>query len=367
MSAKRLLCCMSSMNTGGAETFLMKQYRRMDREKYQMDFCVNVEERGFYDDEIEAMGGRIFRIPPKSQNFRESLRALENIVRENSYESVLCSSVKPGTALELVAARKGGAKRLIYRSSNSNVEGGFKQKLLHSTVGQLAKTVPTVKIAPSKEAAEYCFGKGCIEKGRAHLLRNGINTSVYRYSDDTRESVRNSLGLENKFAVAHVGRFSKQKNHSFLIDVFAEILKINPDSVLLLVGTGELEEAIKQKARQKNIIDKVRFLGVRSDVPQLLCAADVFVFPSFYEGMPNTVIEAQALSLHCVISDTITPEADITGLVEYLPLNNTKHWAETTLKYKTGYPRQDMTEIFKKQKYDTETTSLEFIKYCFGE
>ena len=87
MSIKRVLCCMSSMNAGGAETFLMKQYRRMDREKYQMDFCVNVEERGYYDDEIEAMGGRIFRIPPKSQDFKKSLKALENIVRENGYES----------------------------------------------------------------------------------------------------------------------------------------------------------------------------------------------------------------------------------------------------------------------------------------
>lgn len=367
MNAKRLLCCMSSMNAGGAETFLMKQYRRMDREKYQMDFCVNVEERGFYDDEIEAMGGRIFRIPPKSQDFRKSLKALETIVRENGYKNVLCSSVKPGTALELVAARKGGAKRLIYRSSNSNVEGGFKQKLLHSTVGQLARTVPTVKIAPSKEAAEYCFGKGCIEKGRAYLLRNGVDTSVYLYSDETRAAVRKELGVENEFVVAHVGRFSKQKNHSFLLDVFSEIVKINPGSVLLLVGTGELEEEIKHKANRLKITDKIRFLGVRNDVPQLLSAADVFVFPSFYEGMPNTVIEAQALSLHCVISDTITPDADITGLVEYLPPGDAKQWAITALKYADGYLRQDMTEIFRNHKYDTETTSQEFINYCFGE
>ena len=367
MSIKRVLCCMSSMNAGGAETFLMKQYRRMDREKYQMDFCVNVEERGYYDDEIEAMGGRIFRIPPKSQDFKKSLKALENIVRENGYESVLCSSVKPGTALELVAARNGGATRLIYRSSNSGVEGGFKQKLLHSTLGQLAKTVPTVKIAPSKEAAEYCFGKGCIEKGRAYLLNNGIDTGVYRYSDETRAAMRKDLDVESKFVVAHVGRFSKQKNHSFLLDVFAEMLKLNPDSVLMLIGMGELEDEMKQKATQLNIRDSVRFVGIRGDVPQVLCAADVFVFPSFYEGMPNTVIEAQALSLHCVISDRITPDADITGLVEYLPLGDAKQWASTAAKYADGYTRRDMTDVFKAHKYDSETTSAEFVKYCFGE
>lgn len=367
MSVKRLLCCMSSMNAGGAETFLMKQYRMLDKSKYQLDFCVNVAERGYYDDEIEALGGKIYRIPPKSQSFKESLKALENIVRENGYESVLCSSVKPGTVLELIAAKKGGAKRLIYRSSNSSVDGGTKQKILHSTLGQLAKTVPTVKIAPSKEAAEYCFGKGCIEKKNAFLLHNGIDTSVYRYSDKAREKMREELNLNGKYAVAHVGRFSKAKNHVFLLDVFEELLKIKPDSILMLIGKGELEDKIKQKAKEKNIEDKIMFLGLRSDVPQVLCAADVFVFPSFYEGMPNTVIEAQALSLHCVISDTITPDADITGNVEYLSLGNAKQWANAASKYADGYKRKDMSEIFKAQKYDSETTSKEFVKYCFGE
>ena len=367
MSVKRVLCCMSSMNAGGAETFLMKQYRCMDREKYQMDFCVNVEERGYYDDEIESMGGRIYRIPSKSEDFKKSLKALEDIVRENGYENVLCSSVKPGTVLELVAARKGGATRLIYRSSNSSVDGGFKQKLLHSTLGQLAKTVPTIKFAPSKEAAEYCFGKGCIKKGKAFLLHNGIDTSVYRYSDETRYAMRKELGFESEFVVAHVGRFSKQKNHIFLLDIFEELLKIKPDSVLMLIGMGELEDEMKQKATQLNISDSVRFVGIRGDVPQVLCAADVFVFPSFYEGMPNTVIEAQALSLHCVISDRITPDADITGLVEYLPLGDAKLWAKNVLGYAGKFERQDMTEILISKKYDSDSTVKEFVCYCFGE
>lgn len=358
---------MSGMNAGGAETFLMKQYRMLNREKYQLDFCVNIQERCYYDDEIEALGGRIYRIPPKSKDFKASLKALENIVRDNGYENVLCSSVKPGTALELLAAKKGGAKRLIYRSSNSSVDGGAKQKILHCTLGQLAKIVPSVKIAPSKEAAEYCFGKGCIQKKKAFILHNGIDTSVYRYSDETRKKMREELQLDGKFTVAHVGRFSKAKNHTFLIDVFEELLKIKPDSILMLIGTGELEEVVKQKAKEKNIEKKIMFLGLRNDVPQVLCAADVFVFPSFYEGMPNTVIEAQALSLPCIISDKITPDADITGNVEYLPLGNAKQWAQTTAKHTDGFKRQDMRKVFKEQKYDSETTAKEFVKFCFGE
>lgn len=367
MSAKRLLCCMSSMNSGGAEGFLMKQYRMLDREKYQMDFCVNVTEKCFYDDEIKALGGKIYRIPSKSENFARSLNLLKAIVHENGYESVLCNSTKPGTVLELIAAKKGGAKRLIYRSSSANISGGAKAKLLHHTLGRLAHVVPTVKIAPSVLAAEYCFGKGCVSRGKADILYNGIDTSVFRYSDELRENTRKSLGLTDEFTAVHVGRLTQVKNHAFLFEVFAEILKAKPDSKLLLVGDGELEEKLKTRAHELGIEKNVVFLGLRRDIPAILAASDIFIFPSFFEGMPNTVIEAQALSLRCIIADTITQEADITGLVEQLPLGNAKQWAEAALKYADGYPRKNMTDIFKELKYDTASTSEEFIKYCFGE
>ena len=358
---------MSSMEAGGAETFLMKQYRKLDREKFQMDFCVNVQKRCFYDDEIEALGGKIYRIPTKSEDFKGSLKALENIVRENGYESVLCSSVKPGTALELLAAKKGGAKRLIYRSSNTSVDGGAKQKILHSTLGRLARYVPNVKIAPSKEAAEYCFGKNCLKNGKADILYNGVDMSVYHYSDEKRQEMREKLGLKNELAVFHVGRFATAKNHGFLLEVFAEILKLKPNSRLFLAGGGELEENIICKAKELDIIERVELLGIRKDVPDLLCAADVFVFPSFYEGMPNTVIEAQALSVPCVISDRITPDADITGRVKYLPLGDASLWANTAVEYSEKFERRDMTDVFRAQKYDSDSTAKEFVKYCFGE
>lgn len=367
MSVKRLLCCMSSMNSGGAEGFLMKQYRMLDRTKYQMDFCVNVKEKCFYDDEIKALGGRIYRIAPKSQDFKKSLKELQNIVRENGYENVICNSTKPGTVLELIAAKKGGAKRLIYRSSSASISGGIKTKLLHHTVGRLAHYVPDVKIAPSTLAAEFCFGKGCVAKGKAELLYNGIDTSVYRYSDALREETRKKLGLGGKFTAVHVGRFSEVKNHPFLFEVFAQILKTKPNAKLILVGDGELEAQMKDKVQEMGISENVLFLGLRRDIPAILAAGDIFIFPSFFEGMPNTVIEAQALSLHCIIADTITPEADITGLVEYLPLGNAKQWAEKALSYADGYERKEMTEIFKEKKYDIQSVSAEFIRFCFGE
>ena len=227
--------------------------------------------------------------------------------------------------------------------------------------------MPDVKLAPSVLAAEFCFGKGCVEKGKAHILNNGIDTDIFSYSDEFRAESRKTLGLDDEFTLIHVGRFVGVKNHDFLIDVFEQVAKAHPNSKLVLVGVGDLEEKIRTKVQKKGLSDKVLFLGARKDIPALLSAADVLVFPSFYEGMPNAVIEAQALSLQCIVSDKITAECRITDLVEFLPLGNAKQWAEKILPLADGYERKNMTEHFKKIRYDAQSTLDDFVKYCFGE
>ncbi len=367
MGAKRLLCYMSSMNIGGAETFLMKQFRQLDREKYLLDFCVNVQEKCAYDDEIEALGGRIYRIPSKSENFLASIKAFQKVVRDNGYENVICSSTKPGVALDLLAAKAAGAKRIIHRSSSASNGSSTRIKLIHSTVGQLAKVIPSIKLAPSVLAAEFLFGKGCVEKGKAHILNNGVDTCVFSYSDKKRSDARKSLGLNDEFTLIHVGRFLQVKNHSFLLDVFSKVVKSHSNSKLLLAGTGELEDEIKSKAESLGISEKVVFLGARSDIPDLLSAADALVFPSFFEGMPNVVIEAQAMSLKCIVSDRITPECKITPLVNQLPLGDADLWAKEILTLNNGYERADMSTVFKELRYDAQSTAEDFIRFCFGE
>lgn len=362
-----MLCCMSSMDIGGAETFLMKQYRRLDREKYQLDFCVNVERRCAYDDEIEALGGRIFRIPPKTRKPVKNLTSLKKIVKENGYDTVYCSSASAGVALGLLAAKAGGAKRLIHRSSNSDTDSGTIGKLINSILGLLSRVVPNVKLAPSVLAAEFCFGKGCVERGEAHILNNGIDTDIFSYTDELREESRKALGLSDEFTLIHVGRFTGVKNHDFLVDVFEQVVNFHPDSKLMLVGVGELEEKIHTKVKEKGLSEKVLFLGARKDIPALLSAADALVFPSFHEGMPNAVIESQALSLHCIVSDRITAECRITDLVDFLPLGDAKQWAEKILPLADRYERKNMSGHFKKIRYDADSTLEDFIKYCFGE
>lgn len=360
---KRLLCIVSAMNTGGAETFLMKMYRSLDREKYQMDFCVN-SDKNFYEKEILEMGGRIYKIPAKSQNIFKWHQELKRVVSDHGYQYVIRVCEHSLAVLDLLVAREGGAKQLIMRSSNAG-SGSKISTEAHKCFRFLPRTVPTVKLAPSTEAAEYTFGKGCVERGEAVLLHNAIDTNVYCFDEAGRERLRKELGLEGKFVVGHVGRFNQQKNHDFLIDVFQELHNVNPEARLVLVGAGELENAVWQKISALGLEDDVIFTGVRRDIPQLLSAFDVFLFPSLYEGMPNTVIEAQATGLPCVISDTITQQAKITDLIKFCSLKSpASAWADVCAKTMV-MDRSKYHDALIEAGYDIRDVVPQFIKWTF--
>lgn len=366
---ERMLCIVGGMNAGGAETFLMKVYRMLDTTKYQMDFAVGIAEKGHYDDEILARGGKIYHLPPKSKGPIRNFNAVRKIVKENEYRCVLRTSQHALSALELLAAWMGGARVRVFRSSNSNTTtGSKKQRLLHTLCGFMPRCFANVRIAPSTVAADFMFGKGCIQSGKAHLLHNGVDLSVYRYDEDSRMKIRQELGIsDTALVLGHVGRLHRQKNHAFLLEVFQCVLKTRPDAVLLLVGKGELEDSIRQKAAQLGIEKSVIFAGVRSDVPAVLSAMDVMVFPSFYEGMPNTVIEAQATGLPCVIADTVTKEANITGLVKYMSLEaGSLLWSNEVLALLENH-RQDVSEKFFKKKYDINSVTEEFVDMIFNK
>ncbi len=361
---ERLLCIISAMNTGGAETFLMKMYRAMDHSHHQMDFCVNSDEN-YYTEEIRKLGGKIYKVPVKSTDPIGWFRATKKVVSENRYNQVIRVSEHSLAALDLWVAKKAGAKRLIMRSSNASSESRT-SILLHTLFKPLAKKIPNVKIAPSVLAAEYTFGKGCVDRNEAHILKNGFAINDYSFSETQREKYRMEFGLNHNYVLGHIGRFSEQKNHSFLLDVFVGFLKNEPNARLLLVGGGQLEQMVKQKVEALNITDQVVFAGVRSDIPQLLNAFDVFVFPSKYEGMPNTVLEAQANGLHCIVSDQITREANITGNVTYMPIDNAYLWVDELKKTMSFGRDRDAGKLLTKKGYDIRNTVAEFTALCFG-
>lgn len=366
---QRLLCITANLNTGGAETFLMKIYRALDRDRYQMDFCV-VAEENYYEGEIEKLGGKLYHIPLKSKHPVSSFNEIRRIVSQNGYKSVMRVNQHSLSTLDLMAARIGGADKLIMRSSNASSGGGL-PSVLHKAFRPLTSIVPNVRFAPSKLAAEYSFGRGCIESGKAFLIPNGLDINNYRFCANARDELRKELGLEGMFVVGHIGRFNHQKNHAFLIDSFARLAEEREDAALLLVGNGVLMPEVKEKVAHLGLCERVRFLGVRSDVNCLLSAMDVLALPSFYEGMPNVVIEAQVSGLPSVVSDRVTEEANVAGIVEFASIDAGAEdiWALAFEKvsHLPQMNRDRYAEIMKQNGYDIEVCAAKFTEAVFAE
>jgi len=354
---KRVLCIISSLDAGGAETFLMKVSRSLPSDEYQLDFIVSVG-NGCYTFEVLARGGKIYQIPQRTKDFWGAFNGIKKIVKDNRYDTVLKLGENSLAVFDLIAAKLGGARNLALRSCNAPTGLSFKARCIHNFFMPLLNWIVTVKIAPSQLAAQFMFGKSSDIK----LLNNGVDLSVYRFMAQDRIKIREEFGLKDKLVVGHVGRFHKQKNHGYLLEIFKEIYKKRNDAILLLVGTGSLECEVSEQISKLGLENNVILTGQRFDIPALLSAMDVFIFPSLHEGMPNTVIEAQATGLPCVIADTITQEADITGLVHYLSLKESpEYWAEKALSLISDV-RQDTSVMLANEGYDIKNVAKEFVE-----
>lgn len=360
---KNIICFVSSMDAGGAETFLMKIYRTIDKDNYRFDFIVNSKHRGFYDNEIEKLGGHIFYSPPKSKHPFLNLICSYKIIKCGNYDAAMRMTSHSLGTIDLLVAKIAGVKKLILRSTNAGNTGHQFSHFLHHIFFFLPQWIPSVKIAPSKLAAEYLFGTGCIENGDVKILPNGIPVEKFLFSDVTRTLKRKELGLDDNFIVGHIGRFSEQKNHKFLIQIFNEIHCRNTNARLVLIGAGELENDIKKQVDILKLSDSVLFLGVRKDVSKLLMAIDVFIFPSLFEGMPNVLIEAQASGLPCIISDRITPEVQIIKYLRRLSLKEDASFWANQIDYSLNYSRKEVGVAVLQAGYDVEQTILQFETY----
>lgn len=354
------------MDTGGAETFLMKIYRNLDRSKYQMDFCVNIARKGFFDDEIESLGGKVYHIPSKSENLKAFKQQLYHLIKENNYQHVLRITSNAAGFLDLKIAKKAGAQVCIARSSNSSDGNSVKLKVVHCLGRLLYKKYVDVMLAPSDLAAIYTFGNTAYKRGKVHILHNALNLNEYRYNSLGRKKIRNELKIsDTALVIGHIGRFNRQKNHELLIDIFKEIHKRNYSAVLLLVGTGELKDKTREKVQNYGLSSNVIFENNRADIPDILSAMDVLVFPSYYEGMPNIIIEAQANGLPCVISSAITQEANISGKLSYRDINESiSCWGDEIMKV-TSQGRYDAKRDLLVKGYDIRKICEEFVAYIF--
>ncbi|MHA6481486.1 glycosyltransferase [Paenibacillus sp. strain BS8-2] len=363
----RILHIMGSMGVGGAETFIMKLFRKVNSEQVVFDFVLDSSEKFFYENEILELGGRIYRVPLKSEKPIKSFLELIKIVKENHYKAVFRASAHSFSFLDLLAAHLGGANCKVIRSTNSSVGSSKLHTYLHKLGIPYLNLLSSLRLSPSREAAEWMFGKKMGSSNKVIILKNGVDLNLFQFDIVRREKIRKEFDIGTKRVFGHIGRFSEQKNHSYIIDVFYNIYKKNKESVLLLFGEGELENRTREKVRELNLEGNVIFGGIRTDIADILMAMDVLLFPSIYEGMPNVLIEAQATGLKCIVSDSITKEVVITNLIKMLPLQSIDNWVDEAIKTESCTNRQDSTQKLIAEGYDinqvAELLQTYYLKY----
>lgn len=343
----RVLQVVTHMNRGGLETMLINHYRQLDRERVQFDFLVHRYERGDYDDELEAMGARIYRLPvlnPLSLSYR---CALDRFFAEHPEYKLIHVHQDCMSALILKSAKRHGLRVRIAHSHSSTQDKNLKYPI-KALYRHFIPKYATALFACSEASGQWMF---C--GAEFSVFNNAINSREYSFNPEKRSEMRAKLHIaEKELLVGHVGRFSPPKNHDFLLDIFRSINRKTP-SKLLLVGDGELRAKIEQKIQRLGLEEAVILAGVRSDVADLLQAMDVFVFPSIHEGLPLALLEAQASGLPCLISDKLPIDCKQTELLAQLSLSaGAERWAKAAIKAAEDTLRRDSSAEIKASGFD---------------
>lgn len=357
----RVLHVVTYMGRGGLETMLMNYYRHIDRSKVQFDLLVHRDFEADYDKEIISLGGKIYhisRLIPWSKEYKNRLKEFFKAHPEYKIVHVHQDCL---SSVALRCAKECGIPVRIAHSHNSNQDKNWKYifKLYYM------KKIPTYAtdfFACGKMAGEWMFNGN-----NFHIMNNAIDAKKYSYSEDVRLRKRKEFGICDELVLGHVGRFFPQKNHKFLIEIFAEVLKYKPDAKLLLVGDGNGRKKLEMQICDLGIEDKVILTGVRSDVNEILQAMDIFVFPSLYEGLGIAAIEAQAAGIPCILSDKVPAECKLTENVEFLELDSSPdNWAQHILKHQFDR-KTDQSLTICKSGYDIRENATWLENYYLNE
>lgn len=326
MEPIRVLHNIASLHFGGAQAFLMNVYNNIDREKVQFDFVVTPEEKKDLYEQVEQMGGRVFVCPKYTgKNHFAYCRWWNVFFEEHPEYHVIHGHVRSTASIYLKIAQKHGLVTIAHSHSTSNGSG----------ISAIVKNIMQLPIrytadylfACSDKAGKWLYGEKATKQLNYRMIPNGVDLKRFAFHEEKRRQMRNQLKItEDTFVLGHIGRITVPKNHQFLVELFAAYHKENPQSRLLLVGDGELFEAVQQQCTQLGIREAVIMVGSKTNTEDYYQAMDLFVFPSLWEGLPVSVVEAQANGLSCLLSDVITRDVDLTDQVKYLSLNEKSRW-----------------------------------------
>ncbi len=283
--------------------------------RVRSDFVMVNEPDAALKEHIERLGGKLFVLSMRNRNPFDYVRKLSKIMREGGYDAVHAHGNSCTLLTEMIAAGNAGMRVRIPHAHNTSCN----QKFLHAALRPFFDRSYTAAAACGEAAGRFLFRNRPFT-----VLKNGIETARFAFLPEVRTRVRHEMGFDGRFVVLHIGGFNDYKNQMFLLEPLHKAMENRKDLIMLFAGDGERMDAVREKAGGDQ---RIRFLGNRSDVPELLAAADLFVLPSLYEGFPISLIEAQASGLPCLVSEKVTEDAAITGLVRFFPLEEEK-WAE---------------------------------------
>lgn len=328
----RVLQIIGDVVGGGVEQVILNYYRHIDRNEVQFDFILHNGALKSYVDNIESLGGKVYKITPYKSNPVKTVLEMYKIMKGN-YQ-IVHSNMNALSVFPLFAAYLAGVPVRILHNHSTDTKAEPLRTFVKHLLRPFARLFANEYWACSKLAGEWMYGKQAVADGKVTIINNAIDLKQFAFDEAKRNKLRKELGLQDCFVIGHVGRFMKQKNHDFLVDIFAEIVKEQDDVKLLLIGDGPLREQIENKVKTLGLDEKVIFTGVRSDVADLYNAMDVFVLPSFYEGLPVVGVEVQANGLPFLCSSNVTREILISDRIELLKLEDgMKTWAEKILAY----------------------------------
>lgn len=359
----RVAQVMGKMDGGGVESVVMNYYRAIDREKVQFDFIVDADSALVPKAKIEALGGRVLVVPPY-QKMLSYHRELVSLFRRKRYH-IVHSHINTLSVFPLFAAMRAGVPVRVAHNHSRAGKGEFSRNVMKYALRPFSKTFATHYCACAQHTGEWLFGSRAMKKGEVRIFCNAIDLAPFSFQEQSRAEVRRELGLSEELVVGHVGRFVHVKNHQFLIEVFYELLKQRADAVLLLVGDGPLRTESEALADRLGVSDHVRFLGQRSDLGRLYQAMDLFLLPSFYEGLAVVCVEAQTASLPCLVSDQVSRETDLLGSMDFFPLDaGAKDWADEVLRLlaRSG-ARVDCREQIRAAGYDIQCAAKELEEF----
>lgn len=324
MAPIRILQVVPAMEAGGLESFIMNVYRHINRQQVQFDFLYHYSRPCFFDDEIEALGGHIHRSTVREDNnLPRYFKAMDQLFSEHPEYHILHGHYTGFAVFYNRAAKKHGLPVRIVHSHNTQTEKSL-TGLLDSALSSFCKGDATHLFACGQQAGTALFGNKPFE-----VYPNGVDLSKFAFNASLRQQTRQKFSIPEKALLyGHVGRFTQQKNHGLLLDIFACLAQKQPEAMLLLAGEGPLEANAKEMARGLGLESRVIFAGVQRDTSALYSAFDCFLLPSLFEGLPVVIVEAQASGLPCFVSSTVSPEAKLTEGLHFLPLENSaENWA----------------------------------------